>query len=150
MIISDINRPTDAGEDAFRIIPALWTEDSESQFINVLKEHAHDAKKLFKDLKNAEYADAVKRIVESLSGYAARANHNQRWPGFSNFEVPGPFPVAYLENCTGYKHINTKIKSQCKGFFFRGHMDVKEDEVFQEWDLLCNEITAASYSATVQ
>ena len=113
-----------------------------------MKEHANDAHKLFKDLKSAEYVDAVKKIVDSLSGFAARARHVQIWPGFSDFEVPGPHPVANLEDCRGYKHINTKIKSSCRGFFFKGHMDVKDCEVFQEWHLLCNEVTAASYAAT--
>ena len=103
------------------------------------------------NIKCDDYTESVKKIFEVLNSHAQQARHCGTWPGFQQWEVPGDFHQLDVDisNCRGYKHVK-QTKSQCQGFFFKGHMTVQEEEAFKEWDILCNEITAAAFVSTPQ
>ena len=126
----------------------MWTTDSEARFVNRLKEiAANDVCKAVAKHDLTNYSESVKKMCEVLSGYAQRARHRGDWPGFESWTVPLPWEArdCTISEVKGFKHVSCE-KSKCMGFFFKGFMNVKEEDVFQEWDCLANELAAAAVS----
>ena len=46
-----------------------------------------------------------------------------------------------LSQCKGYEHCDISPQ-KIEGFFFRNHMDVEEDEIFKDFEVLCNELAS--------
>ena len=62
---------------------------------------------------------------------------------FELVEVPAPLTaqVADLYTCKGYEHCDIS-QQQIEGFIFRNHMDVREDEILQDFSALYDELAS--------
>ena len=62
---------------------------------------------------------------------------------FKQVDVPAPVmdQFATLSQCKGYEHCDISPQ-KIEGFFFRNHMDVEEDEIFKDFEVLCNELAS--------
>ena len=49
--------------------------------------------------------------------------------------------VACLSQCKGYEHCDISPQ-KIEGFFFRDHKNVEDDEIFKDYEVLCNELAS--------
>ena len=62
---------------------------------------------------------------------------------FEKVAVPGPWKerICNLHDCKNYAHCTIE-PDEVEGFFFKKHMEVTEEQIFKDFDVLCNEITS--------
>jgi len=123
--------------DKYIITPAWWTETSEQLFVNILKELTFKIQTEDAEMKAVTYDNITKIISEKID-----ACYNQTTV-FQQIDVPGPYmdQVATLTNCKGFEHCDI-TPQKIEGFFFKNHMDVKEDEIFKDFAVLCDELAS--------
>ena len=126
-----------ADKDKFIATPAWWTETSEQLFINILKEYTLKIKIGSTEMDKVTYDNISKVISEHVE-----KSYNQPTI-FQTIRVPAPVEeqVAVLSACRGYEHCDTSPQD-IEGFFFKNHMAVTEEEIFTDFEVLCNEIAS--------
>ena len=117
--------------------PAWWTESSEQVFVNLLKEFSLKIQLGAAEMKAVTYDNISKFISDNvLASY--------RQPTiFEQIAVPAPgnAQFATLSTCKGYEHCDTSPQ-MIEGFFFKDHMHVKEEQIFKDFEVLCNELAS--------
>ena len=122
-------------KEKFIVTPAWWTETSEQLFVNTMKEYTIKMQIGEARMSEVTYTNISRVIEENVM-----KKHSQ--PAiFRKVQVPGPehLQVATLSSCKGYNHIDTSPRF-IEGFFFENHMEIAEDEIFTDFEVLCNEI----------
>ena len=121
----------------FIVTPAWWEKDAEQAFINRLKEFTLKIQSETFDLSEVKYDNITKFISEKVvAGYAQITM-------FEKVAVPGPWKerICNLHDCKNYAHCSIE-PDEVEGFFFKNHMEVTEEQIFTDFDVLCNEITS--------
>ena len=117
--------------------PAWWTETSEHVFVNLLYEFTRKIQVDGAEMNAVTYNDITKLISEKV-----HASYRQSTV-FEQVNVPAPFndQFATLSSCKGYEHCDTSPQ-KIEGFFFKSHMDVEEEQIFKDFEILCNELAS--------
>ena len=115
--------------------PAWWEQTSEQAFVNILKECVLKMKLGAEEMNQVTYTNITKVISEKVY-----SNYSQPTM-FEMVDVPAPIreQVAYLSNCKGYEHCDTSPQ-KIEGFFIENFMDITDDQIFRDFEVLCNEL----------
>ena len=126
-----------ADSNKFIATPAWWEETSEQLFVNLLKEFTFKTQAGDAAMNEVTYTNITKIITEKVDASLSQSTI------YEQVDVPGPYmeQVATLSQCKGYAHCDMS-EQKIEGFFFKNHMDVKEDQIFKEFSVLCDELAS--------
>ena len=87
------------------------------------------------EMNQVTYTNITKVISEKVY-----SNYSQSTM-FKMVDVPAPISeqVAYLSQCKGYEHCDTSPQ-KIEGFFIENFMEITDNQVFREFEVLCNEL----------
>ena len=126
-----------ADETKFIATPAWWTELSEKLFVNLFKEITLKIRSGSAEMKQVTYDKVTNIISQKVYGSYGQPTI------FEMVQVPASVEkhIATLSACKGYEHCDTSPQD-IEGFFFKNHMAVTEEEIFTDFEVLCNEIAS--------
>ncbi len=119
------------GETSCQVIPAFWSPTAEQKFINLMKEFQTNF--TAEDANQLKYENITSKMEQLLFN-----NPKKRTLKEFTVKVPDMTKVqAWLKDCEGYEHCDDSPK-EIPGFYFTEA--VPDDEIFNEWDSLINEL----------
>ena len=117
--------------------PAWCSETFEQLFFNLLKEFTLKIQVGSAEMNEVTF-DNITKFIELKVDTCYRQS-----TVFEQVEVPAPYTeqVTDLSDCKGYEHCDIS-QQKIEGFFFKNHMDVREDDIFKDYEVLCNKLAS--------
>jgi len=123
----------EANQPDLQLVPAWWTQASEKQYINIMKEYAAGVHK--GNYQSVNYTTISQKIVAMTDPFKKNV------PIMTPHLCPDKKKtlVGSIKQCAGYEHCDGEPK-MIEGFFFPNHLKVTNDEIFTNWDDLIDQL----------
>ena len=83
--------------------------------------------------KDIDRSEVVASIIKS---------QNNRCVPFEDMDVPhNRLVTANIQKCKGFAHVDPAPR-RMPGFMFPNAMNIEEEEIFRDYDALCNELSS--------